>query len=265
MTNAALDIQPALCPFHVLVRAGRLIKFKGQMASIAPGLYVVAMAAVMCTGGVDQAVAQVATDCGTPTDGVVVCAADADVSTPDFIDPYSDGITYTGDGLTLILDDPSITVGGSGVKVRVPWGSEGDISVQMKNGVNITTTGSGLVADNTSGDATALMNEGSITTTGSGIVAAAIGVNGSATALMIEGNVDTSGDGSSGLVAGSDKRGDALARMDGGKITTVGRRSAHGLWAWVTNADSDDTATARMTGGTSVRAVPVPMGLWRTT
>ncbi len=47
MTNDNLVPHPALRSLNVLVRGGRLTKFKGRVASIAPGLLVVATAAVL--------------------------------------------------------------------------------------------------------------------------------------------------------------------------------------------------------------------------
>ena len=250
MTNAPLDIQPALRARNVLVRGGRLTRLRGQVASIAPSVSVVATATALLIGSVEQAAAQADNACGgdNDNDGVIKCTAGN----------YADGITYTNtgpDGLTLLLDDPAgITVGGSGVRMDVPWGHEGDISVQIKTEVNVTTIGvSGVFANSTgNAHAAALMTEGSITTTGQaagGLGARAIGGDGNATALMIEGNVKTSGDAGTGLWAGTNGGGDALARMDGGKITTVGERSAEGIHAWVGGTDSQTTATARMTAG----------------
>ena len=133
MTNAPLDIQPALCPLNVLVRAGRLTKFKGQVASIAPGLSVVATA-VLLAGGADQAAAQALNACGPDEVGQDTVTCDAR--------NYAEGITYTeSDGLTLILPDAT-NFGARGDGVNVTGTGEGNVSVRMRNGTVNTSDAS---------------------------------------------------------------------------------------------------------------------------
>ncbi len=221
MTNEIFDIQPALRPHSTLVRGGRLTKFKGQVASIAPGLLVASTAALLFSGGAAQA----ADECGPPVNGQVTCNADADDSTPNVVDPYANGITYNhagSDGLTLKLDDADIEVGGSGV--RVEGTSEGNISVQMDGG-KITTSGE---------FARALWAR----TTGTG----------AALALMGGGSVTTNGRDSYGLYASTGDGSAATAQLDGGSVATVGV-AAYGLRAVIFNDDNEATATARMTAG----------------
>ena len=239
MTNQSSDTQPALRPFNVSVRGGRLIKFKGQVASIAPSVSVVATAAVLLIGGLNQAAAQQAADaCGVEAKGdpnaalqedrVIQDTITCDAPTDPSITPYADGITYTeSDGLTLILDDADIEVGGSGVHVVGSTSGEGYISVHLQNG-KVGTDGVqayGLQAQINNGDSTATV-----------------------TALMTQGDINTGGRFAVGLLAETAGDGAALAQMDGGTITTIGR-NARGLWAHITNADSEATVTALMTQG----------------
>ncbi|MFG5382784.1 hypothetical protein [Yoonia sp. R2-816] len=121
-----------------------MTKFKGRVASIAPGLLVASTAAVLFSGSMAHA-----GECGTEAKGQgnnsiqdsITCAADADPNT-NGRQAYDNGITYRdSDGLTLILDDADIKVGGSGVKVvggnRDNSGG-GNISVQLLSGEVIT-------------------------------------------------------------------------------------------------------------------------------
>ena len=267
MTNQSSDTQPALRWRNVLVRGGRLTRFKGQVVSLAPGLSVVATAAMLFTGSVDQAAAQAANACGTDEVGqdTVTCIADADPNTPDVVDPYNDGITYTeSDGLTLILDDADIEVGGSGVSVEGT--GEGNVSVQIGNGkvgTNSDNTYGLYVRATGDGDATLQMDGGTVTAVGgAGFFSSARALHAwvdnwesdaTATVSMAGGVVDTSGDFSSGLWAWTNGTGEAIAQMDGGTVTTTGRE-AHGIWA-VTGDINERTenegamATALMTDG----------------
>ncbi|WP_299749547.1 pertactin-like passenger domain-containing protein, partial [uncultured Tateyamaria sp.] len=200
MTNEPLDTRPVFDPFRVLVRGGRLTKFKGQVASLAPGCLVAATAAVLFTGGAAHA----DNECGTDGAGqdTVTCGA-SDPSYPN----YTDGINYAfSDGLTLILpvppaDGPRIEVSGKGVSVSGSGTGEGDISVQMDGGL-VTTTDVGR------------FGVVSLFTNGSGTAAA--------TVRMTDGAVETTGDISHGLVVGNSGAGEARVQMDGGTVTTTG-------------------------------------------
>ena len=91
--------------YRAPIQGGRLTKFKGTVASIAPGLYVAATSALLFAGGAAQA----ANECGTATSEEIIC---------DDGGSYSSGITYVvANDFTLILDDAGITVGNPGVKV----------------------------------------------------------------------------------------------------------------------------------------------------
>ena len=126
MTNQSSDTQPALRARNTLVRGGRLTKFKGRVASIAPGLSVVATAAVLFTGGAAQA----DDECGNPTtNGVVSCNATN----------YNDGITYKNpNARTLTLSSPGFRVEGTGVTLDVTH--DHDISVQVDDGGDVDGT-----------------------------------------------------------------------------------------------------------------------------
>ncbi|MDX8355372.1 autotransporter outer membrane beta-barrel domain-containing protein [Cognatiyoonia sp. IB215182] len=200
MKNEPLDIQPVVRPLNVFIRGGRLTKFKGQVASLAPGCLVAATAAVLFTGGAAHA----DNECGTDRAGqdTVTCGA-SDSSYPN----YTDGINYAfSDGLTLILpvppaDGPSIEVSGKGVSVSGSGTGEGEISVQIEGGA-VTTTGIGG------------FGVVSFFTNGSGTAAA--------TVHMTDGAVNTTGDLADGLVVGNSGAGEARAQMVGGTVTTSG-------------------------------------------
>ncbi|WP_299752806.1 autotransporter outer membrane beta-barrel domain-containing protein [uncultured Tateyamaria sp.] len=225
MTNQSSDTQPALHSHNVSVRAGRLTKFKGRVASIAPRLSVVATAAVLFSGSAAQA----ANECGTDEVGqdTVTCGA-GDPSYPN----YTDGITYTGsDGLTLILDDPDIEVGGSGLRVVGPSGN--DLSVQVDRGT-VTTDGSAGFAP---GLFVQIDNDAS-----TAAVTAHVGEGG---------EVNTTGDIAHGLLASNQGEGAATAEMEGGAVTTHGE-GAYGLWAEIKNEESTAVATAVLAEGEGV-------------
>ena len=257
MTNQSSDTQPALRPFNVSVRGGRLTKFKGKVASIAPGLSVVATVAVLFTGSAAQAAC-------TATDGVATCTAD---NFPGgLFDPYEHGIVYTETETeaeavhTLTLPDhPEFTVLGRGVEVT--YGGDQDVSVQMGRGT-VETTGSdnhGVSANTTgTGNVVARLNgDGDITVDGdsSSGLRARIG-NGDSTAearaVMTAGEITIeSGTYAEGVSAATMSRqgGDVTARMEGGEITTSGDQVGAAVHAYAHEATYVGTVRARMTGG----------------
>jgi outer membrane autotransporter protein len=197
-------------------RGGRLTKWKGVVASSAPTIGTVALA--ISTLGF-AGVANAADECGVDMAGAdtITCVPGA----------YPTGITYAGsDGLELILNDATITVGDPGVSVTGT--GVGALSVIGTNVGTITTTvvnGFGLLSniDNTTSTATA-------------------------TALLTDGDVVTTGDSGMGLFAQTNGLGDTLAQMDGGTVTTGGA-TAYGLLSLINNAASTATATALLTDG----------------
>ncbi|MDX8355853.1 hypothetical protein SLH47_26180, partial [Cognatiyoonia sp. IB215182] len=266
MKKQSSDIQPTLHSLNVLVRAGRLIKFKGRVASIAPGLSV--LAAALFSGGDVQA----ANECGNPTnnphtfnDGVITCDARE----------YNNGITYEGSEVhTVILQYSGITVvvKGPGATVRGASSTSGDIAVLLHHG-SVTTdaveetdyNNHGLKAyTEGTGNATAQMNGGDVTThavLSHGLRAEIknTGSNATAKAELTAGNINIFRGSSSGLSAHTDSIGGAaIAQMSGGKITTHAAGTG-GMEATSTNRQEEDatigqsaavaTVTALMTGG----------------
>ncbi|MDX8355325.1 autotransporter outer membrane beta-barrel domain-containing protein [Cognatiyoonia sp. IB215182] len=253
MTNQFSDTQPALRPFNVLVRGGRLTRFKGQVASIAPGLLVVATAAVLFTGSAAQA----ANECGADEVG-------QDAVTCDASDNTANGIDYgESDGVTLILDDPGMTVGGSGVKVEGAAGSEGEIFIHLKDG-EVSTSGEAKRAlwgaTLGRGSVTVQMDGGRVVTAEVNAYALWAQINNSdsdeaarneadAKAVMTGGEINTSKRHGHGLLVSHEGFGNAIGQvMDGGKIATSGG-DAYGVKAEVKHAESTANATASMTDG----------------
>ncbi|NNZ37057.1 autotransporter outer membrane beta-barrel domain-containing protein, partial [Roseobacter sp. HKCCD8749] len=202
-----------------------MTKFKGRVASIAPGLSVVATATVLFAGSVDQAAAQQAADaCGTPNNGKVTCDADN----------YTNGITYnTSNDLTLELDRSGITVNGSGVQVN---GTDtANVKVHMtdgkvttnRHGVSAFTTGSGSVHAQldglTSDDGLTSLSDDDIT----------INRNASVGLRARIGNTASSAE--------------ARAVMTGGKITIAAGHNVDGVAAFTHG--SSGVVTAEMSGG----------------
>ncbi|MFG5379608.1 pertactin-like passenger domain-containing protein, partial [Yoonia sp. R2-816] len=232
-----------------------MTKFKGRVASIAPGLSVVATAAVLCTGSAAQAACT--EDAST---GVATCPATT----------YASGIVYSGDVVhTLTLPaDPGLNVLGWGVDVD--YGGDENVFVHMRNGtVNATnnhgnnhgvsarTTGTGSVDARLSGDGEITINH-----SGSGALRARID-NGNvdiatrneadATAVMDGGKITiTGGNFNEGVSAFTSGFGNAIAKMsDGLVVTEAGRGETFAVNASVHNnrADYEGQAAALMTGG----------------
>lgn len=159
MINEALDTKPAFRPFHVLVRGGHLARFRGRVASIAPSLSVMAMAAVLLPGGVDQAAAQAGPTCEGGIGGQKTVEL----------------LAGAGGGWVCVTDHPdrsseSSWVDTSGSRFTVRFGL-GAATAQMHEGTVVTdeARAHGLFASTTeSGAATAQMEEGTVTTDGVG-------------------------------------------------------------------------------------------------
>ncbi|MFG5379687.1 pertactin-like passenger domain-containing protein, partial [Yoonia sp. R2-816] len=256
MTNQYSDAQPAFRPLNVSVQGGRLTKFKGRVASIAPGLLVLTTAAALLAGGANQAVAQA---CGTPVNGQVTCDAG---------DNTDNGVTYDAGGtddFSLVLDDPAMTVRGSGVRVQGTNESTGDISVNLENGEVSTSDGEARaiwVETVGRGGVTAQMDGGTITTNGGNAYGLWAHVNNTNTdqatrneaeakAVIAGGAIITTNESGHGLLADNKGFGDATAEMSGGAITTNGD-TAYGLWAMVGQDQSDANATAIVTDGEGI-------------
>ncbi|MDX8355831.1 autotransporter outer membrane beta-barrel domain-containing protein [Cognatiyoonia sp. IB215182] len=231
MTNQSPDTQPALRPFNVLVRGGRLTRFKGQVASIAPGLLVVATAAALLAGGADQAAAQATAvrGCAGETGNAAVGSA-VTCNTGN----YSDGIQYDTIGtFTLTLDAPGIDVGPVGRRgVDVGSGAADDVTVQMGGGTITTTAGF---------DNHGIRVDGGNSATSTAKVA------------VTGGEIEIDGENSVGLYSVVSGNGNAIAELGGNSsiaasIATKGENS-HGIDALVNNRESTATATALLNEG----------------
>ncbi|WP_367180732.1 beta strand repeat-containing protein, partial [uncultured Ruegeria sp.] len=247
MTIENFDIQPALRLRTVLVRGGRLTKFKGHVASIAPGLFVVASAAVLFSGGAAQA-----SECGADTGGQTSLTCNSSHNT-------ANGITYTNaDGLNLTLPaDPELTVGGSGVRVQ---GRHGHNRVVMLGGSVVATADDdnhGIHAElvttdmETELDVLAQMVDGNVEARGAdayGLYARSNG-NGRVEALVQGGTVISGGH---GAIAKATGNAEARVELNGkGSITTTGA-NAMALFAQSENAASNVTVTATVKGGATI-------------
>ncbi|WP_298938254.1 autotransporter outer membrane beta-barrel domain-containing protein [uncultured Ruegeria sp.] len=254
MTNQSSDTQPALHAHNFSVRAGRLTKFKGRVASIAPGLSAIATVTVLFTGSAAHA----ANECGSVANIQVTCDAGDNIDT---------GITYNTSGtddFALILNDPDMTVGGSGVKVTGSSGSEGDIFMHLDEGtvapVATATFGPALWGETKGrGNVIVQMDGGKVTTGGVNAFALWAQINNNntddatknenaAVARMTGGEINTNGRGGHALLASHEGLGAARAQMEGGKIIMSGAGS-YGLWAEVKHSESTKSATASVTGG----------------
>ncbi|NNV14544.1 MULTISPECIES: hypothetical protein, partial [unclassified Roseobacter] len=266
-----------------------MTKFKGQVASIAPGLSVVATAAVLFSGSAAQAAC-------TAADGVATCTADNHPGSITF-DPYDFGIVYTeADAVhTLTLPDhPEFTVLGRGVEVT--YGGGENVSVHMRNGTvnatnnrvgnhgvsaSTTSTGTGSVRAELNGATVGLDRDSAdnitISSNSSAGVRANVGYNAikadhastpEANAVMTGGKITLeSGTFTEGVSAGSVSRqgrvvqnsdgtftvvsgGDVTAHMSGGFIHS--KAAAGGSFAVRADSHQTDyvgTVTASMSGG----------------
>lgn len=199
---------------------GRMTMLRGTAASIAP----IKIAAALFTG-LSMNVAQAADECGVenladPAD-TVTCAAG----------PYATGIIYANsDGLTLELNNTTISVGSPGVSVNSSAAATGDIRIRGTNVGNVTTTGA-----NESGLFAQILNASSTA---------------KATAVLVAGDIATAGAEAVGVHAQNAGFGVTLAQMDGGMVITTGiSRGADGLRSVNGNVLSTSTSTALMTGG----------------
>ncbi|MCO6177495.1 autotransporter outer membrane beta-barrel domain-containing protein [Ciceribacter sp. RN22] len=273
---------------YILMRGGRMTKWKGDAASFAPSAgwavsFLALPAAVFSTTmlvGATQVKA--ADECGLPVAGVVTCDA-----TTYTTGPADDIIYSTSTGLVVNLNDTTLVIGTVTLGAEV-IGTNADAALNLIAG-NITvagtalsaglvalTDGTGLATVDMSGgtvattgddvfgllalqlglaDATATISGGDVATAGSdahGIVSVVADAASTAvaTANMTGGTVTTTGDVADGLHAENDGLGDAIVVVSGGDISTAGQE-AYGAMAWVVNADSTAAASATMEGTVS--------------
>ncbi|WP_298938328.1 autotransporter outer membrane beta-barrel domain-containing protein [uncultured Ruegeria sp.] len=238
MIAKTLGFESALRHLTVFVWHGRLTKFKGQVASLAPGLSAVTIAVVMFTGNMAHA----SNECGQVVNRQVQCGPDGDSNAPG-VNPYANGISYIGHiGPNptiqfLTLRGPGYKVEGSGVFLGVLHDDEailnvigdGEITTNSSAGVGIFARSFG------DGAVTAHLELGAVTTGGErarGLVAEIRNADSrsTATARLTKGDINTGGGWGFGLWALTSGAGASLVQVDGGTVTTVGR-SAHGLYA----------------------------------
>ncbi len=223
---------------------GRITKYNGVVASYAPNTGALALGLYLFAAFGGQA--QAADECGA--DGVgadtITCSA-GNYAGGGVFPNYPNGITYTGsDGLTLILNDPAITVTNPGVSVTGAVTSLSAINVIGTSFDTITTTSVsafGLHARITNSASTA-----------------------TAMALLTDGDIETAEESAYGLYAQTEGLGATQAQMDGGSVTTEGD-IAHGLHSRIINTASTATATALLTGGDIETAEESAYGLYAQT
>ncbi|HET6523538.1 hypothetical protein [Sphingopyxis sp.] len=224
------------------------------MASVAP-------TTTLVLAGLAGASPAMAGDCGPASPGATItCTAATFNPVPGGNISYENGV----DGLTLILNDPNLTVTpdpatiGGAVRVRNSATSSADVSVQgTRFGTLATTTFNGghaiSVFNLGLGGSAGTIGDGNVSTTGMNSNGMFVGVQnaasqGIATATMSGGTITTSGSFSRGIWAWSSGLGDAAATLKAGEITTSGF-NAVGVMADIRNPNSEGTVTASMEGG----------------
>jgi outer membrane autotransporter protein len=215
---------------NTILRGGRLTKFKGIAASIAPMMGAGGIAAL--TAG--QALAE--DECGVdlPGGSTTTCTTGS----------YASGIAYDvtdGADFTLILNDPGIVVG--------PVSDAGSLAASGVTGFGViamTRMPTGAVTINAT-------NFGTVSTSGyrGDAILAYIpntGNDDDATATMSSGEVVTTGAFAFGLRSQNNSLGNSTTIFNGGKILTRGYNS-FGLASFVPRTDSQSIATSIMNGG----------------
>ena len=179
---------------------------------------------------------------------------------------YAGGVTYNNsDGLTLTINDPSITVGPAAVGVTI-LSSVANINDLTINGVQfgtISTTGNTSAAiglrtrnDGTAGHSFVILADGAIATSGHtahGVMARIRNNANSDDAMVVinGGSIATSGDFSIGAHTSTDGFGKTEITLTDGLITTQGFWG-QGLNAAITNASNSTTSKVSISGGTII-------------
>lgn len=230
-------------------RNGRMVKDKRQVASIAPGLVLAVLAVVPQ--------AQAADECGADGPGAdtVVCAGGA----------YPGGITYEGsDGLTLVLDDPTITSSAgsdaSAVLVESDTTTPNSVVIIARQLDTITRNGDdaiGILARNQGlGGAAVEFESGIVRATdptefgNAGIGATIVNTNNTEDAIVTVrgGLIQSAGELSAGTIAVNAGSGDARTVVTGGTIQTTGEISP-GVYGVAFQTDSTASVDIRVSGG----------------
>lgn len=201
-------------------------------------------------------------ECGAASaGGTILCTGDGVPA--DDNNPYPDGIHYVTDGLDLRVGGAATQVApAAGVSgISVTGTGAGDVTITTAPTVGVTVSGkdiSGIKAANSSGaGSAAAVSGGEITTTGelghgvassTGSEVMASGT-GNAVARMIGGQISTLGVSAYGVFARQFGLGAAQGNLDAGAIATSGR-SGHGLVGWISNLANTSTLGLAMSDGT---------------
>lgn len=225
--------------------SGRMTKLKGQTASLAPGVILAVLMAARPAGAADE--------CGVDGPGAdtLTCPGGA----------YLNGITYEdSDGLTLILDDPTLTAEGSdtaAVTLRSNATTTEDVAVIVRQLGTITQSGDARAAievDNRGLGGARIEFEGGIIQTPDffdpffGIWSSVTNTAATSDAITIVrgGLIETST--GLGAVATTNGAGTAHAIMTGGTIRTSSSDGA-GLSVSVAGSEMGASGLVQMSGG----------------
>lgn len=254
----------------VIPREGRMTKWKGMVASIAPVgdaafrsvVFAVVVPVLVGTGLsiASGTPAMAVNECGTVVaGGTVICNGDGTPATDS--SPYANGIFYFTQDTRLIIDGTSgaLTVqpatavisvanrGGGGVGTREIQ-INGDVTIITQADATATPISGVQSYQQQGGDALVVQNAGSIISLGNGAFGAVVRTDGTgnATAIQNGGSISTNGTGGSGvaLFAETYGSGNAVATQNGGTVTTDGSHAVYAL------ARGSGNATATQTGGT---------------
>jgi len=244
---------------HDKLRGGRVTKWKGVAASMAPVIGIVLPAFAIGAALSYANPAKAASECGAEGSGpdTITCTS-ANYGGGDTFPNYPGGISYTGsDGLTLNLNNSAMTIGNPGVSIRSSGTNTNNITVNGTSFATIATVGNNayglfaLIQNPASGGvATVTMDGGSITTGGTfshGLLAQTTGM-GDAFAILNDGTISTTGSNSRGVMAYvvAAGTGDAHAEINGGSIAATNFQ-AQGVLAQALGTSS--SAYATITGG----------------
>lgn len=216
----------------IVLRGGRVTKFKGRACSVAPHLAGLALAATVASAVLGAGAAFAANECGTDGAGAdTLNCAGAN---------YPSGITYSNsNGLTLNLNNPGTTVGASGVFIRSNTSTTEAVTI---NGTSFNTAGSLRTENRGNGNANVTLSSGSTP-----LVQAVVSGNantGNATVNVAGGAVQ----GGAGVIVRQQGRGAATANISGGSITVIGDDSS-GVFAQNILGSSTGATVINMTGG----------------
>ena len=236
---------------------GRMTKVAGRVASCAPIMGGVAVALAMLSSS-----AHATDECGAEAAGadIVTCQPGNYAGGGTYPD-FPNGIEYrSADGVTIVIDDPALTVSDGGILVAINRGGSGNPEVRL---VNFDTISGQVYAQaRVDGDATVVMESGTINASVNerGIYARTVGLGQSPTALLRGGTINISTPNSAGFGGqtgavqawawSSSDVGDVLVGMEAGEVNVFS--DAGGLMAVNTRGLTRTIGTTgiRMEGGT---------------